>query len=301
MRFFCIWFGFRINTFIFATKCAIYLWHFVFFFSFVQFTVDSRQNSASDFQMVFDDCFGFVSGVFNSSVGSAKYESQFLDANENYPSRPSVSPRPNITFPLDTISEEEEDEPPLLEELEIYPEQIMEKAMTIINPFKIGQYAIELFLADIDLSGPLFFCFLFGACLFLAGKVYIFSHVYGLSMVSVLGMYVLLKLMCHGHQEHFITIRGVASALGYGMLHLVWLSFIGIFCRFNTIKGLMLVSSAIVMSTVGASRILSLMSNQSCNVVLIAYPTAMIYILFTFLVTYWVFNRIQFLIHWLLN
>lgn len=212
-----------------------------------------------------------------------------MDANENqflYPTRLSISPQCNATFQLSTISEEEEDEPPLLEELEIYPEKIKEKAIMMMNPFALNQLANERFMADVDLSGPIFFCFIFGACLFLAGKVFIFSHVYCLSMFSVFGMYGLLKLMCYGHLEHFITLRGVASALGYGMLHLVWFSFIGIFMRLNTFNGFILGVPAVLLSTAGSSRILSLMSNQSNNGTLIAYPTAMIYILFSFLVTF---------------
>lgn len=218
-----------------------------------------------------------------------KNDTQFLDANDNqflYPTKLSISPQRCATIQLSTISEEEDIEPPLLEELEIYPEQIREKAFMMMNPFARDQLANEEFLADIDLSGPMLFCFLFGACLFLAGKVFIFHHVYCLSMISVLGMYGLLKLMCYGHQEHFITLKGVASALGYGMLHLVWFSSMGIFMRLNTFNGFVFAVPAVLLPTIGSSRILSLMLNQPNNGALIAYPTAMIYIMFTFLVTF---------------
>lgn len=271
--------------------CVIFIqiFHHFFFYQILR-KAESKHNSVSDFQLVVNDCFGFVSGYFNSSTGSIKSETQILDTNDNqffYPSRPSLSPSRNVTFQLSTISEEDEDdEPPLLEELEIYPEQIREKAMLMLNPFARDQLANEQFLADTDLSGPMFFCFLFGACLFLAGKVFIFSHVYCLSMVSVFGMYGLLKSMCYGHHEHFITLKGVASALGYGMMHLVWFSFIGIFMRLNTFDGFVFAVPAVILSTMGSSRILSLMSNQPNNGPLVAYPTAMIYIMFSFLVTF---------------
>lgn len=251
---------------------------------------ETNQNDVSDFQLVVNDCFGFVSGYINSSTMSMKNETQYLDTNDNlfmYPSRPSMSPKRHATFLLSTISEEEEDiEPPLLEELEIYPEQIREKALMMMNPFTRDQLTNEQFLADIDLSGPMFFCFLFGSFLFLAGKVFIFSHVYSLSMISVLGMYGLLKMMCYGHNEHFITLKGVASALGYGMLHMVWFSFIGIFMRLNTVNGFIFAMPAVILPTIGTSQILSMMSNQPNNGVLVAYPTAMIYIMFSFLVTF---------------
>lgn len=244
--------------------------------------------------MVVEDCYSFVSGYFNSTTLSMKNDSQFLDANDNQfgaIGRRSISPRRNVTFMLDTIGEEEEYEqselePPLLEELEIYPEKIQEKAMTMLIPFVTNELANEKFLADCDLFGPIFFCFLFGSCLFLAGKVFIFSHLYGLAVISVLGMYGLLQLMCYQHQHHSITIRGVASALGYGMLHMVWFSFVGIFMRFDMGSSFLIGTPAVLLSTIGASRLLRLMSHQTNTKLLIAYPTAMIYIVFSFLIIF---------------
>lgn len=252
------------------------------------YETETDQAGVSEFQTIFDDCFGYVSGYFNNTTVSMKSDTYFLDSNDNQFNctvRKSLPPRANETFKLDAYAEVEE-ETPLLEELEIYPDQIQQKAVTIVNPFASDELAFEQFLADMDLSGPIFFCFLFGSCLFLAGKVFIFSHVYGLSMVSVLGMYALLRLMSYGHQEHFITIKGVASALGYGMMHLVWFSFVGIFVHLNTMNGLYFAIPAVILATFGASRILCIMSNQPNKNALIAYPTAMIYILFAFLVTF---------------
>lgn len=245
--------------------------------------------------MVYDDCMSFVSGYFNNTNISTKNDGHFLEVSDNqfnysnhsnFSSRPSISPRRSMTVVLDTINEEEEDEPPLFEELGIYPHVIKGNALTMMNPFVNDQFAIETFLANIDLPGPIFCCFLFGACLFLAGKVFIFSHLYGLSILSVFGMYGLLKLMCYGQHAHCISVKGVASALGYGLLHLIWLAFIGIFMRLNTFDGFIFATLAIVLSTAGASRILCIMSNLPNKRALIAYPTAMIYILFSFLVAF---------------
>lgn len=189
----------------------------------------------------------------------------------------------NVGFRLNV---NEENEVPLLEELEIDPKQIFEKALTMINPFVGDEFSMGRFLIDPDLSGPLFFCFCFGSFLFLAGKVFIFSHMYGLMMISVVGLYGLLMLMnCYGQQMNFITLKGVASALGYGMQHLIWLSFIGIFIRLDTYTGFVLATTAIALATCGASRVLSLMINQQSSA-LIAYPTAIIYTLFVLLVVF---------------
>ncbi|XP_031636569.1 protein YIPF5-like [Contarinia nasturtii] len=254
--------------------------------------MESKYHNVSDIHVVIKDCFGMVSNYFNNSNASALNESQYFDANDNQYSgcsiKLSVSPQQNITCAPDIVDNIELNEPPLLEELEIYPGQIKEKAMIFMNPFLSNQLANEHFLIDTDLFGPIFFCFLFGACLFLAGKVFIFSHLYALSMVSVLGMYILLKQMSYGHQEHFITIKGVASALGYGMLHMVWFSIIGIFFSLNTMNSFSILAGiiAVCLSTFQTARILGIMSNQSSNGALIAYPTAIIYILFTFLVIF---------------
>lgn len=238
--------------------------------------------------MILDD--GYAAGYCKSTNISIKNE--LFDSNDNRfdgSVRQSISPGRNITFQRNnTITNgiDEDNERPLLDELEIYPGVIAEKATALINPFASNQLAIEQFLADIDVSGPLFFCFLFGSCLFLAGKLLIFGHMYGLAIVSILGMYGLLRLMAYGQQEHFISIKGVASALGYGMLHLVWFSFFGIFMHLNTYNGVIFAAAAIILSTIGASRILCSMSNRANYGALVAYPTAMIYTLFAFLVVF---------------
>lgn len=269
------------------------IWHTTenihFHFVFPLTNIESKHSNASDFQLVYEDCMSFVSGYFNSTTNLTKNDGHFLEDTDytlNYSPRPSISPRRSMTVVLDTINEEDEEEPPLLEELGIYPQQIRDNAMTLINPFAGDRLVIETFLANLDLSGPIFCAFIFGACLFLAGKVFIFSHLYALSMFSVFGMYGLLKLLCYDQHAHCISIKGVACALGYGLLHLIWLAFIGIFIRLNTFDGFIFATLAIVLSTAGASRILSIMSNQPNQRTLIAYPTAMIYILFSFLVAF---------------
>ncbi|KAL8465158.1 hypothetical protein ACS0TY_034596 [Phlomoides rotata] len=51
-----------------------------------------------------------------------------------------------------------EDEPPLLEELDINTKQIYQKTLSILNPFRINHYLHE----DADLSGPCLFLLAFG-------------------------------------------------------------------------------------------------------------------------------------------
>lgn len=256
--------------------------------------IEGSQGNIGDTTVMFDGCYEYFNGNYNDTSMLMQNHTHFTDAHDNtfeYTAASKAKSRYSVGFNMN-VNVGEADEPPLLEELEIYPEQIIEKALIMINPFGSDEFAMGRFLVDADLSGPLFFCFLFGSFLFLAGKVLIFGHMYGLMMFSVAGLYGLLLMMSYAHQMHFITVKGVASALGYGMQHLIWLSFIGIFVRLDTFTGAILALTAIVLATGGTSRILGLMMNQSNNNsvnwynALIAYPTAMIYTLFVFLVVF---------------
>lgn len=230
----------------------------------------------------------------NDNYNDDNYENYlFADNTFEQTAASKAKSRYSVGFHMNVnVNVDEENEPPLLEELEIYPEQIVEKALIMINPFGSDEFSMGRFLMDVDLSGPLFFCFVFGSFLFLAGKVLIFGHMYGMMMFSVGGLYGLLLMMSSAYQTNYITIKGVASALGYGMQHLIWLSFIGIFMRLDTFTGAILAMTAIALATCGTSRVLNLMLSQSQNKTinwynaLIAYPTAMIYTLFVFLVIF---------------
>lgn len=257
----------------------------------ISLKIEGSQGNIGDTTVMFDGCYEYYNENYNDLMQN---HTQMFDAHDNtfeYTAASKSKSRYSVGFNMN-VNVGESDEPPLLEELEIYPEQIIEKALIMINPFGSDEFTMGRFLVDADLSGPLFFCFLFGSFLFLAGKVLIFGHMYGLMMFSVAGLYGLLLMMSYAHQMHFITIKGVASALGYGMQHLIWLSFIGIFIRLDTFTGFILALTAIILATGGTSRVLGLMMNQSNgnNVnwynALVAYPTAMIYTLFVFLVVF---------------
>lgn len=265
--------------------CSFVLEFFVIFFLFL--IIEISHGNIGDTTVMFDGYYEYFDGNYNDTAGT-----QLFDVNDNtfdYTTTSKSKSRYSVGFHMNA-NVDDTNEPPLLEELEIYPEQILEKALIMINPFGSDEFAMGRFLIDVDLSGPLFFCFLFGSFLFLAGKVFIFGHMYGLMVFSVLGLYGLLIMMSYAHQMHFITIKGVASALGYGMQHLIWLSFVGIFMRLDTFTGSILAATAIILATCGTYRILALMMNQSDknNTInaLIAYPTAIIYTVFVFLVVF---------------
>jgi len=102
-------------------------------------------------------------------------------------------------------------EPPLLEELEIDFPRIWQKTLAVIMPFRKD---VDPHLMDeTDLAGPLVYCFLFGALLLLGGK-FQFNYVFGISLVACMSICGLLKLMT----ELEVTFALVVSVLGYCLL-----------------------------------------------------------------------------------
>ncbi|XP_055679960.1 protein YIPF7 [Lutzomyia longipalpis] len=179
------------------------------------------------------------------------------------------------------------DEPPLLEELEIYPERIWEKSLVVLNPFHARGLTdnAEYFFKETDLAGPIAFCISLAACLFVSGKGAHFGYIYGLCIMSVMVMYVLISLMCNS-TENYVTLTAVASILGYSILPIVWLSILGIFLSLNSMIGMILALFAIFLATVGASKIFCLMTGDVNQRYLIAYPCALVYVIFSLLVLF---------------
>lgn len=177
------------------------------------------------------------------------------------------------------------DEPPLLEELEIYPERIIEKSLSILNPMHAQELNPTQLFDETDLAGPLIFCITLATALLLSGSKAHFGYIYSLSMMSVIGMYFLLTLMSNT-VNNFISIAGVASILGYGLLPIVFLSILGVFASLNSIFGIILVVSAVALATLGTSKIFCLMTSDFHQRFLIAYPCALVYSVFTLLVLF---------------
>lgn len=179
------------------------------------------------------------------------------------------------------------DEPPLLDELEIYPQRIIEKSLAVLNPFhKQGLVdSPEYFFKETDLAGPIAFCLTLAACLFLSGSKAQFGYIYGLCIISVVVMYVLITLMCNT-TENYVTISAVASILGYSILPIVWLSIIGVFFALNSSFGIALAACAIFLATMSCSRVFCIMTGDPHQRYLVAYPCALVYIIFTLLVLF---------------
>lgn len=192
---------------------------------------------------------------------------------------------PNTAYSAPEL-DSEFDEPPLLEELEIYPDRIVEKVLAVLNPFHSHSLAddAEFLMKDSDLAGPVAFCLALAVCLFVSGNKANFGYIYGLSVLSCLMMYSLLTLM--STQNGLFTLTSVGSILGYCLLPIVGLSFIGIIFSFNNVLGIVFSAFAVIWSSLASSRLFVAMSGDQEQRPLIAYPCALVYGVFALLVVF---------------
>lgn len=175
----------------------------------------------------------------------------------------------------------------MLEELEIYPARIMEKSLAVLNPFHAKGLADDgdYLFKETDLAGPIAFCLALAVCLFMSGSKVQFGYIYGLSVISVIVMWMLIKLMmCN--DTPYVTISNVASILGYSILPIVWLSILGIFLTLNNRVGIILAGMSVFLSSAASSRIFCLMTGDKNQRYLIAYPCSLVYIIFVLLVLF---------------
>lgn len=186
----------------------------------------------------------------------------------------------NETLDIDT-----ENEPPLLDELEIHPQLILEKVRIMLNPLQQNGEACQKFNIEFDLAGPMMFPLWLGCCLFVMGKHVTFQHVYMLCMMAVLFMYQLMRSMEFSKHD-VISVKFVASILGYGLVHTMWLAAFAFFVRLNNVAGLGLAAFSVYCSALGTSRIFAATEKQPNKMHLIAVPLALIYCLFALFVVF---------------
>ncbi|BGP15334.1 hypothetical protein JCM10213_005264 [Rhodosporidiobolus nylandii] len=166
-----------------------------------------------------------------------------------------------------------EGEPPLLEELGINFDHILQKSLTVMNPLRSVDPHI---MDDADLAGPLVFCFVFASFLLLSGKPQ-FSYIYGVALVGSMSMYALLNLM----SESGIDAYRTASVLGYCILPLVFLSAFSVVARLDGMIGYILSSISVCWCSYSASSIFASVLQLSHQRFLVAYPVGLLYTAFS--------------------
>lgn len=133
----------------------------------------------------------------------------------------------------------------------------------------------EYLTKDSDLAGPISFCLILAANLFLAGKNAHFGYIYGISMISSILMYFLLSLMSAASGT--FTLSTVGSILGYCLIPIVGLSLLGLFFKLSGTVGLILSIVAVIWSSISASRLFVAVSGDKQQQPLIAYPCLLVY------------------------
>ena len=163
-------------------------------------------------------------------------------------------------------------EPPLLEELGINPDHIIQKTLTVLNPMRSTRSEVA---GDADLAGPLVFCLAFGSMLLLTGKIH-FNYIYGIGAMGCVANYGLLTLMSTGP----VSFTVVVSVLGYCILPIVALSAASILISLTGTIGTLVTILAVVWSSWSASKLFVTAFNMEHQQPLIAYPCSMLYAVF---------------------
>ncbi|PVD35079.1 hypothetical protein C0Q70_06360 [Pomacea canaliculata] len=188
-------------------------------------------------------------GQFEYNQGSYVQEPSYSAAQQVYGGS-IMTPATPFTGQQDShAGDSYDDEPPLMEELGINFDHIMQKTMTVLNPLKAADHSI---MQDTDLAGPLVFCLAFGGSLLLSGKVH-FGYIYGIGVVGCLAMYCLLNLM---------------SMTGVGML------------------GIVLTCVAVAWCSVSASKLFVSALAMDSQQPLVAYPCALVYGVFALITVF---------------
>jgi len=163
-----------------------------------------------------------------------------------------------------------DDEPPLLEELGINPNHILQKTLSVLNPFRTTEPAM---LQDADMAGPLVFCLTLGAFLLLSGKV-TFSYIYGIGVLGCLAFFALLTLMA---TQASVTLGSVISVLGYCLLPMVVLSGLNVLIALQGTFGIVIAAICIFWCSISASKLFVTAYSMEHQQILVAYPCALLY------------------------
>lgn len=171
-------------------------------------------------------------------------------------------------------------EPPLMEELEINIDQIMQKTWAVLTFKNLNDH--RNILHEPDLAGPLVFLLTFGFLLLLTGKIQ-FGYIYGLGTLGCLIIYFVVYMMSPKNISFMCTV----SVLGYCLLPMVALSGLSILVNLRaSLFGNILSVVAIIWCAIGASNLLVTAIEMSNSRLLVAYPCALFYTVFALLTVF---------------
>jgi hypothetical protein len=187
--------------------------------------------------------------------------------------QPGSFPPPQSMGPGPTSYDDDIDnEPPILEELGINVESIVMR-MKGVAFFK---QVPEEILADLDLTGPVSIICLLVTCLLFSGKI-VGGYVYGFYMMGSSFLWMLLNVMS---QKEGIDLYRTVSTLGYGLIPMIIVAFVGIFVKLHSTLGILLSSACVLWSTYAASRFFATANAMVNQRWLVAYPVLLFYMCF---------------------
>jgi len=171
-----------------------------------------------------------------------------------------------------------ENEPPLLEELGIDVGSIWlrMKGIAFFKPLD------EETLRDADLSGPFLIILALGLCLLLGGKL-VLGLLYGWGSMSCIFICLLINVMS---QRGGIDLYRTMSILGYGLIPIVLLAFIGIFLSLKSSFGSVISMLCIGWATATSSRFFATAIAMHQQRWLVAYPVGLVYTLVTLITVF---------------
>ena len=182
----------------------------------------------------------------------------------------SFIPR-NISATL--LGQGETDEKPILEELDINFEHIVQKTRAVMWPRRSKLDAAVI--NDSDFAGPILFALLLGTLLLFNGKVQ-FGYIYGVFVVGLLGLWSLLNLM----SDRGIDIYRTASVMGYCLLPIVALAALSIPLELRGWVGALFIPLAVCWCTAASSLFFVISLEADDRRWLVAYPVALFYTCF---------------------
>lgn len=225
----------------------------------------ATQDTSSDPSMGYPN-----KSMYNSQIPHQQQQSYFVPG----PNLMTPDP-PQDTMGFNASGTTIDDEPPLLEELGIDPDAILQKTLNVLNPLR---HTDPVILQDTDLAGPLAFCLAFGSLLLLSGKVH-FGYIYGIGLLGCLGLYGLLNVM----SLQGASLGVVVSVLGYCLLPMVGLAALNILISLQGSLGMVLTGTAIVWCSWSASKLFVTAFEMHHQQPLVAYPCALFYAVFALL------------------
>jgi len=168
-----------------------------------------------------------------------------------------------------------DNEPPLLEELEIEPRKIWAKVVAVSFPTRTMTPEQE---ADTDLAGPFLLCLILGIISAMQGN-FRFGYIFGHALLGASLVYLLINLL---HAEG-ISFDRTASILGYCLLPLCTLASLDAIKLIYGAAGSLASAIMIGWCTFCATRYLERALQMREQRWLIAYPLVLLYACFALL------------------